>query len=70
MHQVLFEQFVASFSVPPKELTLDFDCTDDRVHGMQVGRAFHGYYDDAENSCWSVTCGPVTSIQPNMRGRS
>ena len=46
MHQVLFEQFVKSFSAPPKELILDFDCTDDRVHGMQVGRAFHGYYYD------------------------
>ena len=43
---MLFEQFVASFSAPPKELILDFDCTDDRVHGMQVGRAFHGYYYD------------------------
>ena len=46
IHQVLFEQFVKSFSAPPKELILDFDCTDDRVHGMQVGRAFHGYYYD------------------------
>ena len=46
IHQVLFEQFVESFSAPPKELILDFDCTDDRVHGMQVGRAFHGYYYD------------------------
>ncbi len=46
MHQVLFEQFVGSFSASPKELILDFDCTDDRVHGAQVGRAFHGYYDD------------------------
>lgn len=46
IHQVLFEQFVESFAVPPKELILDFDCTDDRVHGAQVGRAFHGYYDE------------------------
>jgi len=46
IHQVLFEQFVGSFAAPPKELILDFDCTDDRVHGMQVGRAFHGYYYD------------------------
>ena len=46
IHQVLFEQFVGSFSAPPRELVLDFDCTDDRVHGMQVGRAFHGYYYD------------------------
>ncbi len=46
MHQVLLEQFVGSFVEPPKELILDFDCTDDRVHGQQVGRAFHGYYYD------------------------
>jgi Transposase DDE domain group 1 len=46
IHQVLFDQFVESFSAPPKELILDFDCTDDRVHGMEVGRAFHGYYYD------------------------
>lgn len=46
MHQVLFEKFVSSFSSAPKELILDFDCTDDRVHGVQEGRHFHGYYDD------------------------
>jgi len=46
VHQVLVEQFVASFKRPPKELILDFDCTDDRVHGQQEGRFFHGYYGD------------------------
>lgn len=45
MHQVLFDQFVASFEQPPEELILDFDATDDRVHGDQQGRFFHGYYD-------------------------
>jgi Transposase DDE domain group 1 len=46
MHQVLFEQFLNSFQSAPRELVLDFDCTDDRVHGLQEGRHFHGYYDD------------------------
>jgi Transposase DDE domain group 1 len=46
MHQVLFEQFVARFEVPPEGLVLDFDPTDDRVHGAQVGAHFHGYYGD------------------------
>ena len=46
MHQVLFEQFVASFAAPPQALTLDFDPTDDRVHGKQVGAFYHGYYGD------------------------
>jgi hypothetical protein len=27
-------------------LILDFDATDDRVHGQQAGRFFHGYYGD------------------------
>src|SRR5215468_2515932 len=46
MHQVLFEQFVNSFESAPSELILDFDCTDDRVHGLQEGRHFHGFYYD------------------------
>jgi hypothetical protein len=45
-HQVFIEQFIASFKEAPKELVLDFDATDDRVHGNQEGRHFHGYYGD------------------------
>jgi hypothetical protein len=45
MSKVLVEQFIGSFERPPKELVLDFDATDDEVHGGQQGRFFHGYYD-------------------------
>lgn len=45
MHEVIVEQFIASFKKAPKKLILDFDATDDRVHGNQEGRFFHGYYD-------------------------
>ena len=41
----LVDVFVASHAEPPAELVLDFDATDDEVHGNQVGRFFHGYYD-------------------------
>jgi Transposase DDE domain group 1 len=44
MHAVRVNQFIASFARPPAELILDFDATDDRVHGQQEGRFFHGYY--------------------------
>ena len=44
-HVTLVERFIASFARPPEELVLDFDATDDPVHGRQVGRFFHGYYD-------------------------
>lgn len=45
LHEVLVEQFIASYNRAPKKLVLDFDATDDRVHGEQEGRFFHGYYD-------------------------
>lgn len=46
MHEVMVEQFIASFASAPSELILDFDATDDRVHGGQERRSFHGYYGD------------------------
>jgi hypothetical protein len=45
MAAVLVEQFIASHLTPPPCLVLDFDATDDPVHGHQEGRFFHGYYD-------------------------
>lgn len=43
---MLLDQFIASFAAAPAELVLDFDATDDRIHGLQEGRFFHGYYGD------------------------
>ena len=44
MHQVFIEQYLAAHRRPPKEIVLDFDATDDLVHGTQEGRFFHGFY--------------------------
>jgi hypothetical protein len=69
-HQVLIEKFIASFAEPPTELILDFDATDDRVHGNQEGRFFHGYYG---NWCFLplyVFCGEqllVSYLRPSNR---
>ena len=41
----LVEQFIHSFKRTPRWLILDFDATDDAVHGEQVDRFFHDYYD-------------------------
>ena len=46
VHAVLVNQFIASFAQAPAELILDFDTTDDRVHGRQAGAFFHGDYGD------------------------
>ena len=45
LHEVLVEQFIASFTTAPEELVLDFDATDNPLYGQQEGRFFHGYYD-------------------------
>jgi hypothetical protein len=69
-HEVLIEKFIASFAEPPTELILDFDATDDRVHGNQEGRFFHGYYG---NWCFLplyVFCGEqllVSYLRPSNR---
>jgi Transposase DDE domain group 1 len=48
-HQRIEPFFVETFldlaGKPPEEITLDFDATDDPLHGHQLGRFFHGYYD-------------------------
>ena len=43
--EVFVEAFIASHTTAPDELILDFDPTDDPVHGNQEKRFFHGYYD-------------------------
>jgi hypothetical protein len=45
MTEVLVDQFVAGHPQAPEHLILDFDATDDPVHGRQEKRFFHGYYD-------------------------
>ncbi len=44
IHKALVEVFIESFKKPPKQIILDFDATDDPVHGDQIGKFFHGYY--------------------------
>ena len=44
--QALFvDLFLEAHKVPPKQIILDLDATDDPLHGHQEGRFFHGYYD-------------------------
>lgn len=45
INALLVELFIESHKSAPKEVILDFDATDDPIHGKQEGRFFHGYYD-------------------------
>ena len=44
MSKHIIEQFINSYTKAPKELVLDFDPTDDKIHGNQENRHYHGYY--------------------------
>lgn len=44
-NKLMVEKFIESYVIPPTEITLDFDATEDEVHGHQENRHFHGYYD-------------------------
>jgi hypothetical protein len=70
-HRVLVDNFVASFAPAPTELILDFDATDDRVHGNQEGRHYHGYYGDWCFLPLYVFCGEqllVSYLRPSNIG--
>ena len=44
VEQLLIDLFLQAHVQPPEQIVLDFDATDDPVHGNQLGRFFHGYY--------------------------
>ena len=44
MARVLVEQFLASYARPPQLIVLDFDDTEDPVHGEQEQARYDGYY--------------------------
>lgn len=70
LHGILVETFIQSFATPPEELVLDFDATEDRVHGQQVGRAFNAYYDDHCFLPLYVFCGSqllVSYLRPSNK---
>jgi len=44
MERILTDFFVEAHPTPPTQIILDFDATDDPIHGDQLGRFFQGYY--------------------------
>jgi hypothetical protein len=46
MEAFFVKTFLALHHRPPKEIVLDLDATDDPIHGRQLGRFFHGYYNN------------------------
>ena len=56
LRDLLLDQFIASFSEPPRQLTLDIDCFDDAAYGDQQLTFFHGFYDQYQYLPRVITC--------------
>jgi hypothetical protein len=64
----LVDRFIAAHDGPPEALILDFDATDDPIHGEQEGRFFHGHYDHHRSLPLYVFCGdelPAAYLRPS-----
>src|SRR3989442_10305244 len=66
MALVLVDQFLASYVSPPQLIVLDFDDTEDPVHGEQEQARYDGYYggycSPPPPLCWGPSGRPLTTI--------
>jgi DDE family transposase len=44
VEDLFVELYLQAYPVAPDRIVLDLDATDDPIHGHQLGRFFHGYY--------------------------
>ena len=56
LEAVTVDQFIASFSTPPRHLTFDIDTFDDPTHGEQQLTFFHGHYEQYQYLARVITC--------------
>ena len=57
MESLLTDFFIEAHPAPPERIILDFDATDDPIHGDQLGRFFQGYYKEYCYMPLYVFCG-------------
>lgn len=71
LHEVLVDTFLDSFDEPPPEIILDYDATEDLIHGNQERRYFNGFYDGYCFLPLYVFCGDqilVSHLRPSSVG--
>lgn len=59
MQRFFVDAFVQQYVVPPAEIVLDVDNTNLPLHGHQLGRFFHGYYDEYCYLPLYIFCGDI-----------
>lgn len=71
LNERLVDVFLESFEEPPEQIVLDYDATDDLVHGEQDKRHFNGFYDGYCFLPLYVFCGDqllVSYLRPSSVG--
>jgi hypothetical protein len=71
LHEILVDTFLDSYDEPPEEIILDYDATDDAIHGEQEQRHFNGFYDGYCYLPLYVFCGDqllVSYLRPSSVG--
>lgn len=71
LHEILVDTFLDSYDEPPEEITLDYDATNDTVHGNQDRRHFNGFYNSYCFLPLYVFCGDqllVSYLRPSSVG--
>ena len=71
LHEILVDTFLDSYYVPPNEIILDYDATDDPTHGNQQQCHFNGFYDGYCFLPLYVFCGDqllVSYLRPSSVG--
>ena len=71
LSKIFVELFIESHTVPPKQIVIDVDATDDVIHGHQEGRFFNGFYDDYCFLPLYFFCGDQllwAQLRPSSRG--
>ena len=69
--KLFVELFIESHKTPPKQIILDFDATNDTIHGNQVGKHFNGFYDEHCFLPLYVFCGDQllwAQLRPSDKG--
>lgn len=69
IEELFVDLLVEAQSKAPTQIIFDLDATDDPVHGTQVGRFFHGYYDGYCYLPLYIFCGGhlLAASNPAMR---
>ena len=71
LHEVLVDTFLDSYDEPPEQIILDYDATDDLVHGDQDLKYFNGFYNGYCFLPLYVFCGDqllVAYLRPSSVG--